>query len=98
MMILTGDVKKQECMYSITQADDGGLVIDGNYSENRDDCYLVKLYNDCDARYLTDLLNVNPSDFYNANSITFTTQTWTSPMTVYGKLIIPSGEKFQLLE
>ena len=42
-----GDLKKQECMYNIVQAQDGGLVICGNNSRNFDDNYLVKLHDDC---------------------------------------------------
>lgn len=38
-----GNLKKQECMYRITQADDGGLVICGNTGNNFDDAYIVKL-------------------------------------------------------
>lgn len=37
------DQKKQECLYSITQGDDGGFVVSGNNSYNFDDDYLVKL-------------------------------------------------------
>lgn len=38
-----GNVKKQECLYSISQAADGGFVISGNNSFNFDDDYLAKL-------------------------------------------------------
>ncbi len=38
-----GDLKRQECMYKISQASDGGYVISGNCSFNFDDNYLVKL-------------------------------------------------------
>lgn len=37
------DQKKQECLYSITQGDDGGFVVSGNNSYNFDDDYLAKL-------------------------------------------------------
>lgn len=37
------DLKKQECMYSITQADDGGFVVAGNNSYNFDDTYMARL-------------------------------------------------------
>ena len=98
---LTGfpeDYKKQECMYSITQAADGGYVIDGNYSENLDDAYLVKLYSDCDGRILGDLINSQPNpSFYNANtSGPFTTQAWSTPKTVFGKLVIPAGQTLKI--
>lgn len=38
-----GDEKKQECLYSISQSSDGGLVVSGNESSNFDDDYLAKL-------------------------------------------------------
>jgi len=39
-----GNVKKQECLYSISQAPDGGFVVSGNNSFNFDDYYLAKLF------------------------------------------------------
>ncbi|MEO8086613.1 MAG: T9SS type A sorting domain-containing protein [Bacteroidota bacterium] len=48
-----GDLKKQECLYTITQADDGSYVIAGNNSRNLDDGYLVKLYDDCEQTEVT---------------------------------------------
>lgn len=42
-----GDIKRQECLYKISQAQDGGYVISGNTSFNFDDNYLVKIKNDC---------------------------------------------------
>ncbi|HVZ41593.1 MAG TPA: T9SS type A sorting domain-containing protein [Candidatus Kapabacteria bacterium] len=38
-----GNVKRQECMYGISQAADGGFVVSGNNSFNFDDDYLIKL-------------------------------------------------------
>ena len=38
-----GNVKKQECVYSISQGQDGGFVVSGNNSFNFDDSYLAKL-------------------------------------------------------
>jgi len=35
--------KKQECLYTISEGADGGLVLAGNDSENFDDAYLAKL-------------------------------------------------------
>src|SRR6185295_11821241 len=42
-----GDLKRQECLYSICNSPDGGLVIAGNNSRNFDDCYLVKISDNC---------------------------------------------------
>lgn len=38
-----GNLKLQECMYSISLAGDGGFVVSGNNSNNFDDSYLMKL-------------------------------------------------------
>lgn len=37
------DLKRQECLYSISQGQDGGFVVAGNNSSNFDDNYLAKL-------------------------------------------------------
>ncbi|MBN4071302.1 hypothetical protein JYT72_02210, partial [Crocinitomix catalasitica] len=42
-----GDWKEQECLYRITEADGGSLVIVGNTSHNKDDYYIAKLQSDC---------------------------------------------------
>jgi hypothetical protein len=42
-----GDYKQQECMYNITEADDGSLVFVGNTSHNKDDYYIGKINGDC---------------------------------------------------
>jgi len=42
-----GDMKEQECVFRITEADDGGLVFVGNTSHNADDYYLAKVSGDC---------------------------------------------------
>lgn len=44
---LDEDIKKQECLYKILEAPDGGLVVCGNNSNNFDDNYLAKLYGPC---------------------------------------------------
>lgn len=44
-----GDLKREECLYKITEAQDGGYVVSGNCSYNFDDNYLFKLYNDCNV-------------------------------------------------
>jgi hypothetical protein len=38
-----GDLRKQECLYSISQGPDGGFVVSGNNSYDFDDSYLAKL-------------------------------------------------------
>ena len=54
-----GDLKRQECMYSISNSPDGGLVIAGNCSRNFDDCYLVKLFDNCQNEQTYD---IEPAD------------------------------------
>jgi len=90
------DYKKQECVYSISQANDGGYVVAGNYSDNLDDCYLFKLYSDCDSRLLADLITNNDPTFYNANTTPFTTSIWSTPTKVFGNLVIPAGESLTI--
>lgn len=41
-----GNVKRQECMYGISLAGDGGFILSGNNSFNFDDDYLIKLQPD----------------------------------------------------
>lgn len=43
-----GELKKQECVYSIHEDFDGGLVVCGNTSHNYDDYYLVKIFGECE--------------------------------------------------
>lgn len=43
------DIKRQECMYKVSEAEDGGYVISGNASSYRDDFYMMKLYPECGA-------------------------------------------------
>ncbi len=83
-----GDIKKQECLYSITTDDaDGSVVISGNTSNNFDDYYLVKLYPDnCiglsyDEKDLADnIIEIN------SNTV------WASSRTVLGEVRIKTGK------
>jgi hypothetical protein len=79
------NVKRQECVYGISEAPDGGLVISGNNSNNFDDSYLVKLYNDCEATQSYDIKD--PS-----GTINITTNThWNSNHRVLGEVVINAG-------
>jgi hypothetical protein len=44
-----GNPKHQECMYGISEAADGGIVVSGNMSANYDDNYLAKIKGDCNS-------------------------------------------------
>lgn len=42
-----GNAKRQECVYAITENEDGSFTISGNTSDNFDDCYLINLQFPC---------------------------------------------------
>lgn len=89
-----GDLKNQECMYRITEADDGGLVVSGNTSHNQDDAYLAKLYPDCqysmDYTAIDALLDANNEFHVTANT------TWSTDMNVHGKVIVEPGAQLTI--
>ncbi len=84
--------KKQECLYTITQAPDNGYVIAGNNSENFDDFYLCKLQSDCITRIVSD---ADISGFNNEYIISpgGSPETWSSSKTVFGKVVIQANAK-----
>ncbi|MCW3076007.1 MAG: hypothetical protein JWO32_616 [Bacteroidetes bacterium] len=84
-----GDLKRQECMYKITQAQDGGYVISGNASGNFDDNYMAKLYNDCNARHT---YTVGAENEIHLTSNT----TWNNSVNVAGKIIVHPGVTFRV--
>jgi Secretion system C-terminal sorting domain len=84
------DVKKQECLYSITQSDDGGFVVAGNNGVGFDDFYMIKLFAECDA------IDQSYSNISTAQSSNFvqdinSNQTWSSDQTLIGSIHIKSG-------
>ncbi len=81
-----GDAKKQECLYYITQAGDGGLVVSGNTSHNFDDGYLAKLYGDCQSNLTYNV--EEPST--NIIEITSNT-TWNTNKKVLGSVRVKNG-------
>ncbi len=82
-----GDLKRQECMYKITQTQDGGYTISGNASGNFDDNYMAKLYNECNSQ------QVYTSGPNYVIDITENT-TWDSSRTVLGKIVVHPGVIF----
>jgi hypothetical protein len=55
------DIKRQECLYSITTSADGEIIIGGNMSSNIDDSYLAMVENTCDLSLSNNLIqSINP--------------------------------------
>lgn len=79
-----GDLKRQECLYKITEAQAGGYVISGNSSANFDDNYLAKVYNDC---FTHTTYTAGPQYVMDITSNTL----WNSSQNVLGKVIVHSG-------
>ncbi|MBL7912368.1 MAG: T9SS type A sorting domain-containing protein [Bacteroidia bacterium] len=84
-----GDLKRQECMYKITQTQDGGYTISGNSSGNFDDNYMAKLYNECNSQQT---YTTGPN---NVIDLTVNT-TWDSSETVIGKIVVHPGVVFTI--
>ncbi|MEO6039621.1 MAG: hypothetical protein ABIQ93_14505, partial [Saprospiraceae bacterium] len=81
-----GDIKRQECLYKITQAQDGGYVVSGNSSYNFDDSYLFKLYDDCNSTR-----NFSVSDPTDHVVDISTNTTWNTSQKVVGSVVVKNG-------
>lgn len=79
-----GDLKRQECMYKITQAQDGGYTISGNASFNFDDNYMAKIYSDC----YTQLTYTTGPDYV---IDIYENTLWNSSQNVLGKVVVRPG-------
>ena len=79
-----GDLKRQECMYKITQAQDGGYVISGNSSFNFDDNYMAKIYSDC---YTQLSYTSGPEYVIDITENTF----WNTSQNILGKVVVHPG-------
>ena len=89
------DMKKMECVYSISQAPDGGYVVAGNNSDNFDDFYMVKLFSDCEADHnLYD--NYSTSEANNFTEEITTNTTWSTDRTLLGSVHIKNGAKLTI--
>jgi hypothetical protein len=99
-----GQIKKQECVYKIVEADDGGLVFAGNTSHNHDDSYLVKVFDDCnldefnnnafdeptfqDSEKWIEVANGNGTDYYLSQS-----ETWDGvTKSIAGRILVQNGK------
>ncbi len=91
-----GDIKKQECLYAITEAATGGFVVSGNCSPNFDDYYLVKLHDGCEW-FMDDWDSKRPghADPYSLTVDQSTapggTLTWSTNMKIKGTTLVKSG-------
>lgn len=90
--IWPGDIRKQECLYKITEADDGGLVISGNTSHNFDDALLMKFRPDCQAKLAYDLV----PDAYGQHMLPNGNTDWTADLTLHGEVIVPNGSTLSI--
>jgi hypothetical protein len=82
------DLRNQECMYKITEAPDGGLVVSGNTSHNFDDYYLAKLHRDCQSFITYDpVVYAAPDHIYELQQ----NEVWTTPKVIHGIVRIPAG-------
>jgi hypothetical protein len=88
------DVRDQECMYRITEAHDGGLVLCGNTSHNFDDAYLAKVSAPCQAFQSYALLPLNG----NGEHILASNTNWTTNMDIYGTIVIPDGRSLSITD
>lgn len=85
-----GNLKRQECLYKITEDADGSLVISGNTGANFDDNYLVKLFNPCQKDF--SLYNVPLDSDHKLHIIVTTTLNNSVPIRkIDGQLIVESG-------
>jgi hypothetical protein len=89
------DWKHQECLYTITEAPDGGLVITGNTSHNFDDGYFAKTYNSCDLDVEYGEGDILPMTDFNAYILgsggTSLVQTWNTNKKVATTIVVPDG-------
>ena len=83
-----GDLKKQECVYSLSESPDGGLITSGNTSHNFDDFYLLKLFGDCQKEVSGYESPTNTTD----NTIEINSNTtWNTNKKVNSRVVIDNG-------
>lgn len=83
-----GDLKKQECVYSLSESPDGGLITSGNTSHNFDDFYLLKLFGDC-QKEITDF--ESPTNTANNTIEINSNTTWNSNKKINSRIVIDNG-------
>jgi len=91
-----GNLKRQECLYMITEDHDGKLVISGNTGDNFDDYYLVRLGSDCQVTAYNTAV-ATPDPFVQTSPLTIASGTATlwdvNDRTVFDKIVVePNAE------
>ena len=81
------DMRKQECLYRITETDEAGLLISGNTSHNFDDAYLAKLGPDCQAK-----VNYEPLTLVDGAYTLTSNETWSTDRKIFGTIVVPDGK------
>lgn len=85
-----GDLKRQECMYKVTEDQSGGYVISGNSSNNFDDNYMAKIADDC---FMQLTYTTGPGNVIDIKTNT----TWQSSKNVMGKIVVYPGVVFSVI-
>lgn len=82
-----GDIKKSECLYSITQNQNMGYTVAGNCSENFDDGYIVNIMGDCGMDLTYDEVPIVQGS---------TPVIIISDITIRGVITVPSGSTLKI--
>lgn len=95
-----GDLKKQECMYSIAEAADGKLFVVGNSSHNVDDYYAALIESDCQKNVSYDLPGIAvPQPLETVIQPTTSapyTQIWNTPKVIKGIIRVKANATLRI--
>lgn len=86
-----GDIKKQECLYTITKNQDGSYAVAGNCSPNFDDGYIVNIKGDCGYDYLYYDEDPAEGEITISTNITWDTGNKPNPYRIRGQVIVEAG-------
>ncbi len=89
-----GDFKEQECVYRLTEAQDGSLIFVGNTSHNKDDYYIAKIQSDCSfnqPNFIEGELDTDNTCEVLGDEIWSSTTLGTTLVEVAGKIKIKAG-------
>jgi len=101
-----GDWRQQECMYSIVEAPDKGLISAGNESYNLDDNYLVKVNSPCADYSNFDIVGQRVHVGWSSTPVETENEywignynnnvVWDSSKKIYGTVVIHSGGRLKI--